>query len=278
MKKPLFFQRSVLIHKAVMIQCLNDSGEPIKNAYATGFILREKDGIYLYTCWHVVTNIKMHNPTMPTEEKRMGLRISKIKANKQETGSKLTAFVLNGPENIDIPLYEKLGTSLHPRWRQDPIEDLNGAIIPIPDKHDAVKIQLPETLQFSDVQVIEQEELWKNLVFPGDRIYVVGYPYQFSSSGWDQPSPIVLTRFVASTSIQGRYREILLDGVGAPGMSGSPVFLERDDQIYLLGLYQGLIYTAGENNKYKEVGALSTCVDMTLCWTHEIAALREMPR
>jgi len=41
----------------------------------------------------------------------------------------------------------------------------------------------------------------------------------------------------------------------------------------LMGLYAGLIYTAGEEKKYKEIGALGTCVDMSLCWTHKIAAL-----
>lgn len=285
MTKPLFSQRSELAHKAVIIHCLNKDGEPIEGAYASGFILREQDGLFLYTCWHVVTGIKDMHDLQGTGYKfeRMTLRVSLQKAEEHQTGSKLRAYVIDGLAKIEIPLYEKnQDDSYNPLWCQEPsskrlvyleTEEPKDIEINVPDKRDAVKLRLPDTFQTSDLHVIEQEDLWKSLVFPGERVYIVGYPYKFSSRGDDQPLAIVLTRFIAGTSIEGRLGEILLDGTGAPGMSGSPVFVEKDNNIYLLGLYAGIIYTSSKDNKDNNVGALGACVDMSICWTHDIAAL-----
>lgn len=272
-KKPLFFERSLLPHKAVMIECLDIQKRPIKNAYASGFILKESDGLYLYTAWHVITGYNMHHlPNNYEPPSRIEIRLSKIKSEQQNTNSPLKAFVLIGLDTADIPLYENQDTS-RPLWYQDPIQEFNGASIQVPDKHDAVKIKLPDTFEVSDIQIINSNELNNQLIFPGDRIYIVGYPYKFSTRGEDNPTPVVLTKFVASTSIENRLHEFLIDGLGAPGMSGGPVFIERNEQILLLGIYTGAIYT-NENNKDKEVGALSTCVDMSQCWLHpEIAGL-----
>lgn len=276
-KKPLFFERSLLPHKAVIIECLNNQKEPIEKAYASGFILKESDGLYLYTAWHVITGYDLHNlPLNYQQPNRMEIRLSKIKSEQQNTNSPLQAYVLNGLETVDIPLYENQDIS-RPLWYQDPIQEFNGASIQVPDKHDAVKIKLPDTLEASDIQIVNSNELNNQLIFPGDRIYIVGYPYKFSTRGEDNPSPVVLTKFVASTSIKNRLHEFLIDGLGAPGMSGGPVFIERNEQIFLLGIYTGAIYT-DIDNKDKQVGALSTCVDMTLCWTHPITALKPISR
>lgn len=276
-KKPLFFERSLLPHKAVIIECLNNQKEPIEKAYASGFILKESDGLYLYTAWHVITGYDLHNlPLNYQQPNRMEIRLSKIKSEQQNTNSPLQAYVLNGLETVDIPLYENQDIS-RPLWYQDPIQEFNGASIQVPDKHDAVKIKLPDTFEASDIQIVNSNELNNQLIFPGDRIYIVGYPYKFSTRGEDNPSPVVLTKFVASTSIKNRLHEFLIDGLGAPGMSGGPVFIERNEQIFLLGIYTGAIYT-DIDNKDKQVGALSTCVDMTLCWTHPITALKPISR
>lgn len=287
MNNLLFFQRSLLPHKAVIIHCLNKKGEPLDSRYASGFILAEQDGLYLYTCWHVITGINMHNLRSPVYNlERMSLRISLQKAEECQTGSKLRAFVVDGLSNIDIPLYEKNHEGYYsPLWHQEPVstrlvyltnEEQEKIEIHVPNRLDAIKIRLPDTFQTSDIHINKQEDLWKNLVFPGERVYIVGYPYKFSSRGANQPLAIVLTRFIAGVSIEGRLGEILLDGTGASGMSGSPVFVEKDDNIYLLGLYAGIIYTSSEDNKDNSVGALGTCVNMSICWTHDIAALTRL--
>lgn len=260
-----------------MVYCLDENGEKIENSYASAFIVREEDGLYLYTCWHVVTGLDMHQLPMKAEKpKRRGLRVSMQNAVEQQTGSKLRAFVIDGLRTQDIPLYESRNDRDSPLWNQDPthnLTDLNVVKIAVPDKHDAVKLRLPESFQTSDMHLIEQSALHKGLIFPGDRIYIVGFPYNYSTRGPYQPVPVVLTRFIAGTQVEGRLGEFLLDGSGAPGMSGGPAFVERDGQIHLVGLYKGIIYTAGVENKDKDVGALGACVDMSLCWTHKIAAL-----
>lgn len=273
MKKPLFLQRAMLSHKAVMINCIGKNNQVIEHAYASGFILNEPDGLYLYTSWHVVTGFDMYNLPAKLELERMALRISMVMTHEQEPSGGLKCYVLNGLESFDIPLYEDGNTNL-PLWYQDPIYEFNGELLNVPDKHDAIKIKLPNSFSTSDIHITKHDEVHKSLVFPGDRVYIVGYPYQFSTRGEDNPTPVVLTKFIAATSIKGRLFEFLIDGVGAPGMSGGPVFLERDEQILLLGIYSGMLYTSGQDNKNKPVGALSTCVDMSSCWTHNIAALR----
>lgn len=141
------------------------------------------------------------------------------KAEERETGDKLRAYVIGGLRTLDIPLYEWRNDRYEPLWPQDPSdrsEDQSNIQIAVPGKHDAVKLRLPDTFRTSDLHVIEQASLRKSLIFPGDRIYVVGFPYNFSTKGLSQPIPIVLTRFIAGTQIKGRLGEILLDGTGAP--------------------------------------------------------------
>src|SRR5439155_2822654 len=107
--------------------------------------------------------------------------------------------------------------------------------------HDAVKLKLPSELRISDMQLVTETGPNTSLVVPGDRVMVVGYPYGFSLVGADQPTPVVLTRYIAGVRIADRNTELLLESFGAPGMSGGPVFVERDDDLLLLGVYTCLI-------------------------------------
>ncbi len=52
----------------------------------------------------------------------------------------------------------------------------------------------------------------------------------------------MLTRFIASDYVADRRHELLLEKIGAPTMSGGPVFIERGENLMLLGLYTGAIY------------------------------------
>lgn len=92
--------------------------------------------------------------------------------------------------------------------------------------------------------------------------------YGYSALGMGQPTPIVLTRHIAATRIEGRQREFLLDSAGAGGMSGGPVFVETPAGFFLVGLYTGLIYPDHVVERNERVTALGTCCDMALCWKH----------
>ncbi len=279
MTEPLFFQRSMLSHKAVMIHCLDDDGNEIEGAYASGVILKEQGELFLYTCWHVATGFDMHQmPMLYKAPNRRKLRISLQNAAEQPTGGAVRAFVVHGLRTFDVPLYKSVGGNNVPLWHQDSVDrstNLDSVKVVVPNRYDAVRIPLPG-FDTTPMHIVEEANLNKSLIFPGDRIYIVGFPHKFSTRGEDQPIPVVLTRFVAGTQIKNRIGEFLLDGIGAPGMSGGPAFIERDDQLFLVGLYKGTIYTAGEANKNENIGALGACVDMSTCWTHDIASLRPL--
>jgi hypothetical protein len=209
-----------------MVHCLDEKGNVIDGVYASAFILKQDDGLFLYTCWHVVSGFDMHDLPMSYEApNRRALRISLQNVAEQPTGGAVRAFVVDGLRSLDIPLYASLDGKDIPLWHQDPVEqgvDLNAVKVAVPSRHDAVKLRLPASFNTSSIHIVEVDDLYKGLVFPGDRIYIVGFPYNFSTRGEDQPIPVVLTRFVAGTQIKGRIGKFLIDGVGAPGMSGGP--------------------------------------------------------
>jgi hypothetical protein len=155
-------------------------------------------------------------------------------------------------------------------WFQDKAHvahpDLNAIKIFVPFWHDAVRLELPNSVRLSDVQVLEENDAFpgNTLLTPGDKLYIVGFPYGFSAQGAEQPTPVVLTRFVAATRIAGRHQDILLESTGAPGMSGGPVFVERGSSIHLLGIYTGLLYPDSPLKKNEKHTALGTCSDLSL--------------
>ena len=253
--------------KAVHIQCLNDNKEPIKDAYASGFVVQEADKFYLYTCWHVVTSYNMHD-----------IRISRtlpnrrfIEINLQACETRLPGVqVIGGNQSTVLPLYDSDNIPLWIQNRQDaPQPDLNSIGIKVPFWHDAIKLELPSNINLSDFQYIKEEEIWKNLPMVGEKLYVVGYPYGYSALGIEQPTAITLTRFLAADRIKDRHTEMLLDGPGAPGMSGGPVFIEREDAIFLLGIYTGLIYPDHVIERNEKTTALGTMSNMVNWWTVE---------
>jgi hypothetical protein len=46
--------------KSLRLEAFNQNKELL--ARATGFVVNEKDGIFLYTCWHVVTGVNFLEP------------------------------------------------------------------------------------------------------------------------------------------------------------------------------------------------------------------------
>ena len=55
------FDKSLLHLKTIHIQALDENRSPLTNQYASGFIMREDNDLFLYTCWHVVTGFDMHH-------------------------------------------------------------------------------------------------------------------------------------------------------------------------------------------------------------------------
>lgn len=244
-----------LEYKSVHLQCLDEHQDPIENAFATGFIINEENGMFLYTCWHVVTGFDMNNIEYEEKPIRKFIELSLQKQEFTQGGG----TILSGIKSFTIPLYND---NNKPNWIQNKQvkehKELNSIGIRIPQTHDIVKIALPENPAISSLQKIEFSEIFETIPYVGSKMYIVGFPYGFSSLGQHQPRGIVLTRFVASFTINNRPYELLLDGPGTPGMSGSPVFFEDSGKIKLFGVYTGTLYPDNLINRYNQYTQLGT--------------------
>jgi hypothetical protein len=269
----IYEERSLLPFKAVLIHCLD-----IEHHYlcsASGFIRKEHGLFYLYTCWHVVTSFDRNKIEVGMElPKRAFLKVFLQNVSTSRPGIE----EIGGNQEIIIPLYDFSHEPKIPLWFQDkrhiPHADLNNINIFVPFWNDAIKIALPDSVRVSEYAQLVQNTVFSNILTVGDKMYVAGYPYGFSSGTIEKPIPVVLTRFVASTEIKGKQNEIILESTGAPSMSGSPVFIERDGVIYLFGLYTGILYPdhiVKGNEKYT---ALGTCADMTTCFREILPMVR----
>src|ERR1700722_9082401 len=270
-------QRSELSFRSVQIRCLDEGRKPLKHASASGFI-RIEDGVpFLYTCWHVVTGYDRNDLRVTNAlPKRAFLEVF-VRDPRQQIEAVPLA---REPLSFTIPLYDESARPKRPLWYQDrahlPHPDLNAIGLCVPSWHDAVKIPLPADVKVSELQLVSDPVLASNnMLTPGDKIYVVGFPYSFSTVALGLSTPVVLTRFIAATAVSGRPRDFLLDSGGAPGMSGGPVFVERQNDIALLGVYTGIIYPALVVERSKKVVALGSCANLSLCWSGSLPLVGE---
>ena len=268
MKLALHAQRFRLPFLAVRLQALDLDEKPILGVVASGFIRNMGDQLYLYTCWHVVTGFDPYAIEVGFElPARRHLQVTLQAADKNHPGVE----VVGGAQSLHLPLYEEVGNSLIPLWEQDDQHIshalLNKVNIFVPFWHDVVRIKLPADIVLSDMQFIDKKQFFMGnmaLIAPGDKCLIVGYPYGYSAFGLRQPTPVALTRFIASDRIEGRHRQLLIDGIAAPGMSGGPVFIERENDLLLLGVYTGSIYPDHMRNTSEKVTALGTVADLSL--------------
>jgi hypothetical protein len=156
---------------------------------------------------------------------------------------------LGGAQVFEVDLYDTSTSPPMPLWEQEEqsVENDNLALASLsqPFWHDTIRIRLPDSIKAWPVQTMTRnadwDDLWTGLVSPCDSLLIVGYPYGYSTMR-DSPTPIVLTRHVAAISKDRGQREVVIDGGGAPGMSGGPVFFVVSERIYLYGMYLGIIY------------------------------------
>jgi len=287
LREPLHSQLFDLPFKGVQVECLDERKNSLRGAVASGFLRKEGGILYLYTAWHVVTGFDPHHISVGyTLPERRYLRVSFQDAQSPQTGIE----AIGGIQSIVVPLYENPSASvgpLEPLWEQNddhiahPL--LNHVGIFVPFWNDIVRIALPAFIRTSEIQLVADERLMRGngaLVAVGEKCLIVGYPYGFSAAiGFEQPTPVVFTRFIAGVPLASRRRsEFLLDGYGAPGMSGGPVFLERDDQLLLLGVYTGDIFPDHEYGKSEKSTALGTVSDLRLYLKGAIAMTKRPSR
>jgi hypothetical protein len=262
-KMPLNFYINSLKMKAVHIQCLDENKNKINGAYASGFIVQEKDNFFLYTCWHVVTGLNMHDVEIKNLPNRKFLEVNLQNCETRQPGLQ----AIGGNQSTIIPIYDEKNKPLWIQNQQDtPNDSLNSIQLKVPLLHDCVKLKLPKNIQLSIMQYVTEEQTYRYLTNVSDKILIVGFPYGYSVLGLESPTAIILTRFIASDKIKDRHTEILLDGPGAPGMSGAPVFIEKDNSLFLIGIYTGLIYPDYSINQNEKTTALGTICLLNLWW------------
>lgn len=256
--QPNFMDRMALTMKAVHVQCLDESQSRIKGTVASGFIVESNGRLYLHTCWHVVTGFDMYD-----------VKVSGVLPNRKYLELSFQGFdnsipniqKIGGHQSLVLPLYDDNNVPLWIQNKQDvPHPDLNAINLKVPSWHDMVKISLPSEISVSDMQIIKERDILVNMAMIGEPIFVVGFPYGYSALGLGQPTAIVLVRFVAANHVIDRKSGALLDGPGAPGMSGGPVFVERDGKLLLIGIYTGLLYPDHlimKNEKYTALGTMN---------------------
>ncbi len=262
--------------RAVRVLCLDGSGREINGAYGSGFIRRENGHHFLYTCWHLVTGYDMYQIDPKKLPDRMTIRVllqnvGELPAVTADGTPAGVCEIIGGCQSVDVPLYESAtGPPYKPRWHQDKMDkpdvSLNAIGIRVPFWRDAVKIQLPDTVPLSNMQLIDDEHCFFNSPNVGDRVFIVGYPYGYSARGMEQPTPVVLSRFIAALDVSNRHTVSLLDGAGAPGMSGGPIFAETGGEILLAGIYTGAIYPARIRFIETEDAALGTYCNLLWTW------------
>lgn len=266
-RNPLHLYRLSLNLKAVHIQCLDQNKSALKGGYASGFIIQEEEDFFLCTCWHVVTGFDMHNIEIKgILPQRKYLRVNIQGFEVRQPGLQ----VIGGNQFVELPLYDDKNRPLWIQNKQDtPHYELNEINLKVPFWHDMIKLKLPKNLAISEMQFIGKEDILLNHGLLGEKIYIVGYPYGYSAFGVEQPTAIVIARHIASDRIKGRHAEVLIDGPATPGMSGGPVFIERDQRLLLLGIYTGLLYPDFEIEQNEKTTALGTISNLVLWWQIE---------
>jgi hypothetical protein len=158
MKPPLSSQRLLLPLTGALLQCLDEKQEPMPGAFASGFIRREYERLYLYTCWHVVSGFDPNDVKVGFAlPDRRYLKVALQAAETRQPGVE----AIGGYQEVVLPLYEGPAPPFCPLWDQDDTHvahpDLNAVGLRVPFWHDVVKLQLPADLHVSNLQVINEK-------------------------------------------------------------------------------------------------------------------------
>lgn len=262
LKNP-FWEFSISIAKII---CLDENGNEI--SYATGFIVQEEKDLFLYTCWHVVSGFKGYpNPIIPPDASSVWppkIQKMKIVCADIETNN---SYYTCGRKNFICDLYENDSTEkLKPLWIQGSSSfensDLENVGLFVPLHGDFIKISIGQYFDADQKEFfIKKLNIFDSNNFTlADEILIGGYPYGFSVTAEKGcPEPVFIKRNIASSApFLGdgvcNYR-FLLDGAGYEGMSGSPVFILKDNKVYLFGIYNGVMYP--DYNLIKRCGGVN---------------------
>src|SRR4051812_34574931 len=97
---PHLLQNSLIAGlKAVRLETFDEAGALLTRA--SGFLINESDGLFLYTGWHVVTGVDFLQPTPISLPKRRAT----IKLYCQDVHERPQIRSIGGEHSIELPLY-----------------------------------------------------------------------------------------------------------------------------------------------------------------------------
>jgi hypothetical protein len=249
---------SLFTQSIVKILVLDMDGQKI--SYATGFLVKETDDVYLYTCWHVLTgfdffNVQVTNKHWPPQRRKIAISFPSLTQSENALSS-------GGKKELEIELYEEKNGKFKPLWKQERDHrrspDLNAVGIKVPRYYDFIKIPIGRLLDETERELLPYSKhiIKQSNLDIGKSLIIAGYPYGFSVFGDRSPKPVFLSRTIASDiyfptkEIYGL--NILLDGAGFAGMSGCPVFSFDEESVSLVGIYTGCIFPDAESIESKK--------------------------
>lgn len=223
-----------ITERSVKLDLLDESGRLI--SYGTGLLMTEDDGTYLYTCWHVITGYDFLELKVkaPPAIRKVALRTKTVR---QENPA---VIAIGGEKVTEYALYDAQGL---PVWQQEEAErphpDLNAIGIRIPKHCDLVRLRVEIDDLARAHQSFVPNDVWHDHINIGTPVLIGGYPYGYSAFHF--PEPVFLTRSIATMWTKIPF-VTLLDGTGAHGMSGSPVYVKIAGKWALYGVYTGILF------------------------------------
>ncbi|MEL7026626.1 MAG: trypsin-like peptidase domain-containing protein, partial [Pseudomonadota bacterium] len=207
---------------SVQIKALRrfDDSNVVGEAWASGFFWRHNGKRYLITNWHNATGRNPHRGTYIGSFAPSHFEVSYATCSRTNPESTQVRH-----HNAELSLYKNHDFT----WLQHP----KGSTV------DAIAIEFPELddeLQTVYLNDMDFENSWQPK--PGDECFIVGYPEGLSGP---LRTPIHKRASVASEPAASKMaaEPILVDTLGNPGLSGSPVFA-RGSGIFNPGFKEGL--------------------------------------
>jgi hypothetical protein len=168
--------------KSVRLEILDENKHFLTRA--SGFLVRESDGLFLYTCWHVVTGVDFLQPTPMSPPKRRGF-IKLFCQNVEE--SKPGVQRIGDSRCVEVPIYDE---AHRPRWLQEPQAqeqpDLKNIGIQVPQFFDLIRILVDLDRALSGVVAFQPDE---DQPQARTDVVIVGYPYGYSAVDVTTPEP-----------------------------------------------------------------------------------------
>lgn len=238
MAGPHILSNSLMVGmKALRLDVLDEKRQLVTRA--SGFVIHDQDGLFLYTSWHVVTGVDFLQPNpLAPPIRRAFVRIYFQDVQERQPGVQ----AIGGSQSAEIALHDIDRNYL---WQQEPNSreqaDLDVLGLRVPKFFDLVRIPCSLDSLVRPVVEFTNADVFSNLAGAGTDVVIAGYPYGYSAMDLASPEPVFLKRAIASnrTSNVG---VVLLDGGATPGMSGAPVLIFQAGRWWIIGMYSGVLF------------------------------------